>query len=273
MIDVQNEPDHRGLPIDRVGVRNVSYPVFIAGDRANPGRSADATFSMSVALPAERRGVHMSRFIETIEEYAASISPASVRAMTESLRVRLSSSSSEVEVRFPYFVRRRAPVSGKESLTRHDAVFKGTSFGDSFGLIAGVDAHVHTLCPCSKAISEFGAHNQRAVVRIRVQPPNTDPPDLSDLINAAEHAASAPLYSLMKREDEKRVTEAAYERARFVEDVARDVALAMSRDARVAWYDVTVESMESIHNHDAFAHIAGGSLKWGSPDGGEENSG
>ncbi|MCR5346434.1 MAG: GTP cyclohydrolase FolE2 [Fretibacterium sp.] len=264
MKDVQGERDLRNIPIDRVGVRNVHYPILVMDPCActrgeSPEQSTIATVSMSVHLPREYRGTHMSRFIETLEEYHGKISPATLQAITRRLRERLEASESTLRFDFPYFVRKRAPVSGSESFMHYEVSLEassrkvGLTSQEDFDMIVGVGVPVQTLCPCSREISEHGAHNQRAIVSLRVRCSGLV--WFEELIRMAEESASSPLFTLLKREDEKYVTEHAYENPKFVEDVVRDLALLLDSEPRIMWYAVSVASSESIHNHDAFAEI------------------
>ena len=254
MKDVQGERDLRNIPIDRVGVRNVHYPIFVMdpsrGEAGSCEQSTVASVSMSVLLPREYRGTHMSRFIETLEEFHGRISPVTLSSITRRLCEKLEASESTLRFDFPYFIRKRAPVSNSESFMRYEVSLEASSRGD---LIVGVGVPVQTLCPCSREISEHGAHNQRAFVSIRVRCSGLV--WFEELIRMAEDSASAPLFTLLKREDEKYVTEQAYEKPKFVEDVVRDLALQLDAEPHITWYEVSVVSSESIHNHDAFAEI------------------
>ena len=257
MRDVQKERDLRNVPIDRVGVRDVNYPILVM-DQRNATQSTVASVSMSVRLPHEYRGTHMSRFIETLEEYCGRISPVTLEAIARRLRDKLDAPEASIRFAFPYFVRKPAPASGIESFMRYEASLESVSRTlvdgqDDFDMVIGVGVQVQTLCPCSKEISEHGAHNQRAFVSLRVR--CSALVWFEELIRMAEDAASAPLFTLLKREDEKRVTEQAYENPRFVEDVVRDLSLALDGEDRITWYEISVVSSESIHNHDAFAEI------------------
>lgn len=195
----------------------------------------------------------MSRFIETLEEYKGRISPTTLESLADHLRSKLDASTASIEFNFPYFIRKRAPVSGIESFMRYEASLEGISCGSNFDMKIGVGVPVQTLCPCSKEISTVGAHNQRAFVRLKVR--STVLVWFEELIRTVEDASSTPLYTLLKREDEKFVTERAYENPRFVEDLARELALALDGDARIVWYEISVSSAESIHRHDAFAEL------------------
>jgi GTP cyclohydrolase I len=252
MRDVQREKDSRNVTIDRVGVRNVSYPIAVM-DRESGTQNTVASVSMSVLLPHEYRGTHMSRFIETLEEYKGKVGPATLEALTERLRSKLDATEAEIEFQFPYFVRKSAPVSGIPSYMRHEASLKGIYKESVFDMVTGVEVGVQTLCPCSKEISSAGAHNQRAKVRLAVR--MDELVWFEEMIQMVERSSSAPLYTLLKREDEKYVTELAYGNPHFVEDVVRDLAVELNGDARIKWYDISVVSAESIHNHDAFAEV------------------
>lgn len=256
MTDVQMEPDRRGISIDRVGVRNVSCPVTVE-DMHGGTQSTVASVAMSVMLPHDRRGTHMSRFVELLGTHCERISPERIEALAGSLMSRLDASESSVKFDFPYFVKKKAPVSGMESIMRYNASVdvssKAAPAGCSFDTVIGVRVGVQTLCPCSREISDYGAHNQRAEVSVRIR--SVLPVFFEELIGMAEESASSPLNALLKREDEKYVTEHAYDKPRFVEDVVREMALRLDADERISWYSLSVSSMESIHDHDAFAEI------------------
>ena len=252
MRDVQKERDSRQVTIDRVGVRSVSYPIVVM-DRESGTQDTVASISMSVLLPHEYRGTHMSRFIETLEECKGKIGPSSLENLTERLRSKLDATEAEIEFQFPYFIRKPAPVSGISSYMRHDASLKGIYKQNAFDMVTGVEVCVQTLCPCSKEISMYGAHNQRTRVRLAVR--MDELVWFEEMVEMVERSSSAPLYTLLKREDEKHVTEQAYANPRFVEDVVRDLAVELNGDGRIKWYDIYVLSAESIHNHDAFAAV------------------
>lgn len=253
MRDVQKEKDSRNIQIDRVGVKGVSYPVILM-DKDNKTQNTIAEISMSVMLPHEYRGTHMSRFIETLEEYRGRVSPANLDAFTNRLCEKLNASESHVSFKFPYYFRKKAPVSGIESYSKCDVVLQAIhEDGKNFDMIIGLALNVQTLCPCSKEISDFGAHNQRALVSLNVRCSGLV--WFEELIAMIESAASAPLFTLLKREDEKFITELSYSRPRFVEDILRELALTLDNENRILWYSVNVTSYESIHDHNAFAEI------------------
>ncbi|MBQ3403550.1 MAG: GTP cyclohydrolase I FolE2 [Synergistaceae bacterium] len=253
MKDVQKEYDPRNIQIDRVGVRNVSCPITALYHDGGT-QSTIARLSMSVMLPREYRGTHMSRFIETLEEYRGRVSPHNLEAFTRRLCEKLNASESSLIVEFPYYFRKKAPVSGIESFSKCDVNLEADySEAQGFDMIIGLSLNVQTLCPCSKEISDYGAHNQRALVSLKVRCKGLV--WFEELIEMIESSASSPLYTLLKREDEKYITERAYENPRFVEDVTRELAVKLDNDDRITWYSVNVESMESIHDHNAFAEL------------------
>jgi GTP cyclohydrolase I len=252
MRDVQKDRDSRNIAIDRVGVCNVSYPILVM-DRDSGVQNTVASVAMSVSLPHEYRGTHMSRFIETLEEYKGTVGPATLEAVTKRLCGKLDATEAEIEFRFPYFMRKNAPVSGIPSYMRYEASLKGIYRQNVFDMISGVGVAVQTLCPCSKEISSRGAHNQRAMVRLRAR--MKELVWFEEMIQMVERSSSTPLYTLLKREDEKYVTELAYANPHFVEDVLRDLAVELNKNDRIIWYHISVSSAESIHNHDAFAEV------------------
>ncbi len=260
MIDLQSSGDDRGINIDKVGVAGLSYPIVVL-DRSNERQNTVASISMSVDLPRQFKGTHMSRFIEVLNLHHGEITLRTMPAILQSLRDSLQAATGHMEIRFPYFVEKRAPVSGATATMDHDCWFDGV-LGDGVSrYVIGVDVPVTSLCPCSKAISDYGAHNQRGHVRIEVETVNrcSGEPEIiwiEELIEIAENAASSPVYPLLKRPDERHVTMAAYEKPAFVEDIVRDTARELQRDKRVQWFRVVVINQESIHNHDAFAEIA-----------------
>ncbi|MDO5114992.1 MAG: GTP cyclohydrolase FolE2 [Synergistaceae bacterium] len=252
MRDVQNERDDRNMAIDRVGVSDISWPISVP-DRTNGTQETVARVSLSVSLPRDYRGTHMSRFIELLGAQERRVTFHNMEGLLLNLQQRLDARDAHALFDFPYFITKAAPVSGAQGRMRCDVQFDAALRGELFDLITTVVVPVQTLCPCSKEISEFGAHNQRAHASISVRLSNFV--WLEEFIQMADDCASAPVYSLLKREDEKYVTERAYSNPRFVEDSVRELALAMQADERVLWYRVSVASHESIHNHDAFAVI------------------
>lgn len=251
--DIQSQIDARGLAIDAVGVSGVRYPISLrAGTRV---LSTVATCALTVGLAAGVRGTHMSRFIELLEANQEPLDPARFKAMLNSMLQRLDATHGALEMRFAYFVTKTAPVSGVHSLLDYDVMWRAERTADghtSFQI--EIVAPVTSLCPCSKEISEYGAHNQRSHVRIKATLAHEI--FVEDLIGIAERGASCEVYGLLKRPDEKYVTERAYDNPKFVEDLVRDVALSLDVDARVGAFVVEAENFESIHNHSAFARIS-----------------
>jgi GTP cyclohydrolase FolE2 len=253
--DVQSRPDDRNLRIDAVGVKGLRCPVTIESG-AN-WVSTIATFSMTVSLAAAEKGTHMSRFVELLEAQRQPISMRRFEAIVADMLDRLKATGGTIEMRFPYFVNKVAPVSGAVSQLDYEVCWRGNvSDQGEYSFWLHVTVPVTSLCPCSKEISEYGAHNQRSHVAIQAE--LAGEMRIEDLIGIAERSASCEVYGLLKRPDEKYVTERAYDNPKFVEDLVRDVALALNRDSRVAAYTVEAENFESIHNHSAFARITRG---------------
>lgn len=254
MKDVQNQPDARKISIDRVGVKNLSYPITVL-DRANGVQHTVGSITMTVSLPHRFRGTHMSRFVEILNEHHRELHIDKVGDILKKMKERLDAEEASMEVVFPYFIEKSAPESGAKSLMEYGCFFQG-NLSDHADFVLGVDVPVTTLCPCSRELSERGAHNQRSVVRIRVR--YNGFVWIEELIEMAEASASSPLYALLKREDEKAVTERAYDHPMFVEDVVREAAVKLDADPRITWYSVESENMESIHNHNAYARVERG---------------
>lgn len=256
MPDVQNSPDSRGVPIQRVGVRGVCYPLLLSVSTAC-SRQTVAHWEMTVALPAEEKGTHMSRFIEVLDAWCETpMSPDGFCRMARTLCDRLGAKIGDVVARFPYFLEKAAPVSGLRSLMDYQVVWAAhASWNAPTRFSQHVKVPVTSLCPCSKAISEYGAHNQRSHVQVRLDYETPAAADLDALIRGVEAQASTQLWGLLKREDEKFVTERAYENPKFVEDLVRDVAVLVQRLPGVASYQVEAENFESIHNHSAYAMV------------------
>ena len=249
--DIQSQLDSRGIGIDAVGVKGVRYPVtMLEGDSRVP---TIATFSMTVGLSAIAKGTHMSRFIELLGMQKQPLTPHRFRAMTIDMLQRLDTRSGAIEMRFPCFVQKTAPVSGVESLLDCDVRWLGSVTDGAYSFWMQVTVPVTSLCPCSKEISDYGAHNQRS--HITIDAATTGEMATEELVAIAERSASCEVYGLLKRVDEKHVTERAYDNPKFVEDLVRDVAVALEQEPRVLDYRVEAENFESIHNHSAFAQI------------------
>jgi GTP cyclohydrolase I len=251
--DVQAAADRRQLAIQRVGIRSVRHPILVATD-AGPQPSV-ALIEMTVGLPAEVKGTHMSRFLEVLQAHEAALDANSLTHMLDDMLVRLEADSGDIILQFPFFIRKKAPVSGVDSLLDHDVTLTARRQDGVTRVTVQVVVPVTSLCPCSKKISDYGAHNQRSHVTIEARLAAGASVRVEALVRIAEEAASCELWGLLKRPDEKYVTERAYDNPKFVEDLVRDVALALqSMDAIEAW-SVASENFESIHNHSAYARI------------------
>ena len=250
--DVQNYPDSRQIAIDKVGIKAIRHPVKVL-DKTGGAQHTIATFGMYVYLPHHFKGTHMSRFVEILNGNEREFSVENFEEVLRLMVRKLEAESGHIEMNFPYFVNKKAPVSGVESLMDYDVTFIGEIKNGQYLQTMKVLVPCTSLCPCSKKISEYGAHNQRSHVTITVR--TNSFVWIEDVIRIAEENASSQLYGLLKRPDEKFVTEKAYENPKFVEDLVRDVAAALNRDGRIDAYVVEAENFESIHNHSAYALI------------------
>ena len=250
--DVQASVDTRHLAIDKVGIKAIRHPVRVA-DKSGGVQHTIATFNMYVGLPHNFKGTHMSRFVEILNTREREISVESFQSMLREMITRLEAESGHVEMVFPYFVNKAAPVSGVMSLIDYEVTFTGDISRNDYRFSMRVQVPVTSLCPCSKKISDYGAHNQRSHVTITAR--TNDHVWIEELVRVAEENASCELYGLLKRPDEKFVTERAYDNPKFLEDMVRDVATALNNDARIDAYVVESENFESIHNHSAYALI------------------
>ena len=251
MEDVQKRFDSRGLDIDRVGVKDISYPITVL-DRAKGTQHTVGRFNLFVDLPHSFKGTHMSRFVELLNEYHGHISVRNFGQICQAMKERLSASRAHLEIAFPYFIEKQAPVSGSTGLMEYQCRIEGSA-DDSLDLIVEVKVPIQTLCPCSKEISDRGAHNQRAYVTVQYRSHRMK--WIEDIISLVESSASSAVYSVLKREDEKFVTEHAYDHPTFVEDVVREVATKLLADKDISWFHVEAEAYESIHNHSAYAAL------------------
>lgn len=254
--DVQSRRDRRKVPIQKAGIKDLKYPISVL-DRENRVQHTVAEVCMYVDLPHQFKGTHMSRFVEILNESHGNISLHNISTILQTMVRRFASTTANLEIRFPYFIEKTAPVSGAKSLMNYQCAFLARysrrTRPPKFDLIIEVKVPIATLCPCSKEISEKNAHNQRAALTIQTR--SHELVWIEELIEIAESEASAGLYSLLKREDEKFITERAYRRPRFAEDIARAVAKKLNNDKRIAWFRIESESMESIHNHNAYAMV------------------
>jgi len=252
LTDTQNERDDRQIPIDRVGVKSLRYPVEIR-DKENRTQHTVATVSLAVDLPHHYKGTHMSRFVEVMNAHGPCLSVRDISQIPLELIGRLDAQKAHIDFRFPYFIEKQAPVSGSPGMMDYEVTFEVEAMGEAVDFIVRVEVPVTTLCPCSKAISARGAHNQRGIVTLAVR--FTSPIWIEDLVRLVEDCASSELYSLLKRPDEKFVTEEAFDNPVFVEDLVRGVAERANGHEQITWYRVEAENFESIHNHNAWAMI------------------
>ncbi|MBD3634166.1 MAG: GTP cyclohydrolase I FolE2 [Methylophaga sp.] len=253
--DVQNIADQRKIAIDKVGIKDIKHPIKVS-DRTTGEQHTVANFNMYVNLPHNFKGTHMSRFVEILNQHEREITVKSFREMLGEMTERLDAESGYIEMNFPYFVNKEAPISKVRSLMDYDVTFIGEIKGDETTMTVKVVVPVTSLCPCSKNISDYGAHNQRSHVTLTVRVESFV--WIEDLIDLVEKQASCEIYGLLKRPDEKYVTERAYDNPKFVEDMVRDVAAKLNEDKRITAYIVESENFESIHNHSAYALISKG---------------
>lgn len=250
--DVQSSADTRHLAINKVGIKSIRHPVIVK-DKSVGVQHTIATFNMYVHLPHNFKGTHMSRFVQILNQHGREISVESFESILREMVEKLEAKSGYIEMSFPYFVNKTAPISGVQSLLDYDVIFIGEIIEGKYRFTMKVLIPVTSLCPCSKEISERGAHNQRSHVTLTVRTKGAV--WIEDIVRIAEEQASSELYGLLKRPDEKFVTERAYDNPKFVEDMVRDVAAALNADERIEAYVVESENFESIHNHSAYALI------------------
>ena len=250
--DVQSSADTRHIAINKVGIKDIRHPVRVK-DRSEGEQHTIANFNMYVFLPHNFKGTHMSRFVEILNNHEREISVDSFKEMLKEMAERLESDAGHIEMSFPYFINKTAPVSGVQSLLDYEVSLIGEVNGGVPTMYIKVVVPVTSLCPCSKSISDRGAHNQRSHVTVTVS--TSDFMWIEEVIELVEQEASCELYGLLKRPDEKHVTEKAYDNPKFVEDMVRDVAGRLNADGRVVSYVVESENFESIHNHSAYALI------------------
>ncbi len=250
--DVQGSADTRRIAINKVGIKSIRHPVRVR-DRSCGEQHTIASFNMYVSLPHNFKGTHMSRFVEILNEHEREISVASFKDILHEMAERLSADAGHIEMSFPYFINKTAPVSGVQSLMDYDVTFIGEVVNKKTGFTLKIVVPVTSLCPCSKEISAYGAHNQRSHVTVQVRTQGFV--WIEELIDMIEKQASCELYGLLKRPDEKYVTERAYDNPKFVEDMVRDIAAVFNKDERIEAYVVESENFESIHNHSAYAMI------------------
>ncbi|MBF0388954.1 MAG: GTP cyclohydrolase I FolE2 [Desulfamplus sp.] len=254
MIDIQKQRDYRNIPIDKVGIKELRYPIKVL-DKFNGMQSTVAMINMYVNLPHQAKGTHMSRFVEMLHTFRSQVSLESLSHILEDMKSTLDAESSHIEITFPYFVEKSAPITGSKGLMDYRCSIIGSSRASdkSSDIVVKIGVPITSVCPCSKEISEFGAHNQRGEVLVSTRFKKFI--WIEDIIDVVEKAASCDLFSVLKREDEKHVTESAYQNPKFVEDVVRDVAKVLMEDENITWFSVSAENFESIHNHSAYAYI------------------
>jgi GTP cyclohydrolase I len=250
--DTQNIQDTRHIAIDQVGIKDIRHPVVVS-DRSGGEQHTIANFNMYVSLPHNFKGTHMSRFVEILNQHEYEITVESFKRMLAEMTERLDAKEGHIEMSFPYFVNKAAPISGVKSLMDYQVSFIGEFNDQQCSVLVKVVVPVTTLCPCSKSISDYGAHNQRSHITVCVRTKGFL--WIEELIDMVEKVASCELYGLLKRPDEKYVTERAYDNPKFVEDIVRDVAVQFNHDDRISSYVVESENFESIHNHSAYAKI------------------
>lgn len=257
MKDIQNERDHRNIPIDKVGIKNLRYPITVL-DRANKVQHTVATINMYVDLPHKYKGTHMSRFVELLHGLNTTVSLKKFSVVLEEMRRHLNAASAHIEMTFPYFIEKQAPVSAAPGLMDYTCSILGSCLpGGNLDIISEVIVPISSVCPCSKEISACGAHNQRGEVRLSTRFKKFI--WMEDMIELVESAASCEVFSVLKRVDEKYVTEQGFSNPKFVEDIVRDIAKKLREDGNIIWFNVSAENFESIHNHSAYAFIASGS--------------
>ncbi|BCA78228.1 GTP cyclohydrolase FolE2 [Desulfuromonas sp. AOP6] len=251
MPDMQKARDTRNIPIDKVGVKDIRYPIVVL-DKSRESQHTVARINMYVDLPHHFKGTHMSRFVEILNQYRGEISIESLDTILQDMKDRLDASCAHMELEFPYFIEKEAPASGAKGLMEYQCQMIGT-LGQEADFILGATVPVTSLCPCSREISARGAHNQRSAIHVQIR--YRGHVWLEDLIAWVEACGSAPVYALLKREDEKAVTEQAYDNPMFVEDIVRAVTQKLKGVEEILWFRVECENFESIHNHSAYALV------------------
>lgn len=251
MPDMQKSMDTRNIAIDKVGVKDISYPIVVM-DRKKKFQQTVARINMYVDLPHQFKGTHMSRFVEILNNHREQIALDKLEPMLAEMKKKLGASTAHLEMEFPYFIEKKAPVSKAKGLMEYTCSFAAT-LADEFDFVLGINIPVTSLCPCSKELSNYGAHNQRSIITIRVKYSSFI--WIEELVELVETCGSSPVYSLLKRVDEKYVTEKAYENPKFVEDIVREVTEKLMAEKKISWFSVEAENFESIHKHSAYAFI------------------
>ncbi len=251
LVDIQNLPDDRNIRIKKVGVKNIRYPITVR-DKKNGIQHTVASVNMYVDLPQHFKGTHMSRFVEILNTYRGDIAIRNFSRILDDIKKTLDAKSAHLEIEFPYFIEKEAPVTHAKGLMEYICRFCGSS-NEQEDFYVGIVVPVTTLCPCSKEISDYGAHNQRSIVTVNIRFKKFF--WIEDIITLIEKSASCDVYSVLKRPDEKFVTEKAYDNPMFVEDIVREIASKLSMDDNITWFTVEAENFESIHNHSAYAFV------------------
>lgn len=258
MKDIQNQRDYRNIPIDQVGIKNLKYPITVL-DRAKSYQNTVASVNMYVDLPHKYKGTHMSRFVEMLHILRPEVSLKKFSEILEKMKAHLNAASAHIEITFPYFIEKKAPVSELPGLMDYICRIIGSSNHDNkIDIISEVIVPISSVCPCSKEISDEGAHNQRGEVQLKTRFKKFI--WLEDMIELVESCASCEVFSVLKRVDEKEVTEKGYANPKFVEDIVRDIAAKLNKDSNITWFSLSAENFESIHNHSAYAHITKGKI-------------
>ena len=253
MIDIQNQPDFRKIPIDKVGIKGLKYPVKVL-DKTTGLQSTVAQISMYVDLPHQCKGTHMSRFVEILHLFRTKVSLESITNILEDMKEILGAQSSHIEITFPYFIEKQAPQTASKGLMDYTCSIMGSSNGrKQTDIVLTITVPITSVCPCSKEISEYGAHNQRGEVKVSTRFNKFI--WIEDIVEIVETSASCDIFSVLKREDEKFVTEKAYNNPKFVEDIARDVSKIIMEDENITWFSVSAENFESRHNHSGYAYL------------------
>jgi len=256
MKDIQNQHDTRNIPIDKVGIKDLRYPITVL-DRKNRIQHTVASICMYVDLPHEYKGTHMSRFVEILHMFHPEVALRKISGILEEMKKYLNAASANIEVTFPYFIKKESPVTKTVGLMDYSCSILGSSNSEGkTDIELVVVVPISSVCPCSKEISDAGAHNQRGNVRLSTRFKKFI--WIEDMIELVEKSASCEVYSILKRADEKYVTEKGYENPKFVEDIVRDIADKMKKDSNITWFSVSAENFESIHNHSAYASITNG---------------
>lgn len=254
MKDVQNTQDNRNIDIQKVGINKIDLPLIVQRKNSSD-QVVSAQARACVSLPRNYKGTHMSRFVEVLNEWSnKNLLGVDIKGCLEKILKKLNAKSGELKFKFKYYIDKKSPVTKMSAPMSYDCSFEGRIDNGDYKFILGVKVPVTTLCPCSKEISQYGAHNQRAIVSVKISYDESEQIWIEDLVEMIENCASSPVYSLLKRQDEKYVTEHAYENPKFVEDLLRDVIVKLRNDDIIREFEVECEAMESIHNHSAWAY-------------------